>query len=118
MEAKKILVVDDIGINRLLPGMMLRPLGFEVHECSDGAMALEYLKQQQMHVVLLDISMPVISGMDVLRAIKAMPERPLVFAYTAYADPSGEYALQQQGFDAVLIKPLSFDALLKKLGLF
>ena len=62
---KAILVVDDNGINRLLPGLILRPFGWEVHEVDGGAAALEILKTVQVSCVLLDISMPEVSGRDV-----------------------------------------------------
>ena len=115
MFKKIVLVVDDVGINRLLPGMMLRPFGIEVHECSSGTSALAYLKENIVELVLLDISMPILSGMDVLRKIKENPKLKSVrvLAYTAYADPEDQHALMMQGFDGVIIKPLKFDVLVR-----
>lgn len=107
--AATILVVDDNGINRLLPGLILRPFGWVVHEVDGGSAAIEILKMVQVSCVLLDISMPEVSGMDVLKDFRSNDQlRGLkIVAYTAYALPSDISNLLAEGFDAVLIKPLT-----------
>jgi CheY-like chemotaxis protein len=69
MKSKSVLVVDDKGINRLLPGLILRPFGWTVHETDSGLDVLSMLKKFDVACVLLDISMPDISGLDVLKNI-------------------------------------------------
>jgi two-component system, cell cycle response regulator DivK len=106
---KSILVVDDNGINRLLPGLILRPFGWEVHEADGGLAALEILKTIHIACVLLDISMPEVSGLEVLEDLRrdSKFEALKVVAYTAYAQPQDVARLLSLGFDAVLIKPLT-----------
>jgi CheY-like chemotaxis protein len=106
---KAILVVDDNGINRLLPGLILRPFGWEVHEVDGGAAALEILKTVQVTCVLLDISMPEVNGRDVLKDLRGNEQlRGIkIIAYTAYAQSNDISNLIAEGFDAVLIKPLT-----------
>lgn len=106
---KAILVVDDNGINRLLPGLILRPFGWEVYEVDGGGAALEILKTVQVSCVLLDISMPEVGGRDVLQDLRSNEQlRGLkIFAYTAYAQPSDISNFLSEGFDAILIKPLT-----------
>jgi CheY-like chemotaxis protein len=106
---KAILVVDDNGINRLVPGLILRPFGWEVHEVDGGAAAIEILKTVQVSCVLLDISMPEVTGRDVLKDFRGNEQlRDLkIVAYTAYAQLSDVEKLLAEGFDAVLIKPLT-----------
>lgn len=106
---KAILVVDDNGINRLLPGLILRPFGWEVYEVDGGAAALEKLKTVQVSCVLLDISMPEVSGRDVLKDLRGNEQlRGLkVVAYTAYVQPCDISSFLSEGFDAILIKPLT-----------
>jgi CheY-like chemotaxis protein len=114
---KVILVVDDNGINRLLPGLILRPFGWDVHEVDGGVAAIEVLKTLRVCCVLLDISMPDVSGRDVLRTLRGDERfRDLkIVAYTAYAEPDDISDLQAEGFDVVLIKPLTSFKLLNAL---
>jgi len=108
-KSKTILVVDDSGINRLLPGLILRPFGWEVHEVDGGLAALAILKKTHISCVLLDISMPVVSGLDVLEDLRRDKrfQDIKVVAYTAYAEQEDVSRLLELGFDAVLIKPLT-----------
>lgn len=114
---KSILVVDDNGINRLLPGLILRPFGWLVYEAENGWDALTQLRghSHQISCVLLDISMPDISGLEVLSDLRKDHEfdQCKVVAYTAYATESDISHLKNIGFDAVLIKPITSKALLE-----
>lgn len=116
--SKTILVVDDNGINRLLPGLILRPFGWNVHESENGLEALRNLREHHIDCVLLDISMPDISGLEVLSDLRSDSKfKSLkIVAYTAYATPADVSHLQSLGFDAVLIKPLTSRALLDVLS--
>jgi len=111
---KSILVVDDNGINRLLPGLILRPFGWDVHEADGGLAAIEILKTTHISCVLLDISMPEVGGLDVLKDLRRDRkfEELKVVAYTAYAQSQDVAYLLALGFDAVLIKPLTSSKLL------
>ncbi len=111
---KTILVVDDNGINRLLPGLILRPFGWDVLEVDSGLAALAILKKTPISCVLLDISMPVVSGLDVLEDLRRDQrfQAIKVVAYTAYAEQEDVSRLLELGFDAVLIKPLTSAKLL------
>ena len=115
MKSKSILVVDDKGINRLLPGLILRPFGWTVHEVDSGLNVLPVLKNLDVACVLLDISMPDISGLDVLKNIRASSGYGSikVIAYTAFATHDDTDHLLGLGFDAVLIKPLTSSQLLE-----
>jgi len=108
-KTKSILVVDDNGINRLLPGLILRPFGWEVYEADGGLAALEILKTKSISCVLLDISMPGVSGLDVLEDLRHNKSFHAlkVVAYTAYAEIEDVARLIEVGFDAVLIKPIT-----------
>lgn len=114
---RSILVVDDNGINRLLPGLILRPFGWNVYEADGGLAALELLKNNKISCVLLDISMPEVSGLDVLKLLRSDTQFQTlkVVAYTAYAQPEDVSRIQALGFDAVLIKPLTSFKLLELL---
>jgi two-component system, sensor histidine kinase ChiS len=106
---KAILVVDDNGISRLLPGLILRPFGWEVYEVDGGTAALDKLKTVQVSCVLLDISMSEVGGRDVLKDLRGNEQlRDLkIVAYTAYAQQCDISSFLSEGFDAILIKPLT-----------
>lgn len=115
---KSILVVDDNGINRLLPGLILRPFGWTVYESENGLDALEQLKTLDVACILLDISMPDISGLEVLDDLRneKIFETLKIVAYTAYATEDDISHLISRGFDSVLIKPLTSRKLLNVLN--
>lgn len=117
-DQKTILVVDDNGSNRLLPGLILRPLGFTVLECASGEEAIDVLSNVAVTGVLLDIRMPGMSGLDVLQRIRSdgVHRHTKVIAYTAYATPDDFDYLIDQGFNSVLLKPLKSTNLLKILS--
>lgn len=113
-KSKSILVVDDNGINRLLPGLILRPFGWDVYESEGGLDALEVLKNISISCVLLDISMPEVSGLDVVTELRcdARFDHLVIIAYTAYAQAEDVSRLLGLGFDDVLVKPLTSAKLL------
>ncbi|MFI5328327.1 MAG: response regulator, partial [Candidatus Rokuibacteriota bacterium] len=82
----KILVVDDEPEIRSLLGAVLQAKGFEVVTAADGAAALEQVQREHPSVILMDLSMPRMSGMDALPEIKRLdPEVPVIIC-TAHAD--------------------------------
>jgi CheY-like chemotaxis protein len=117
---KTILVIDDNGINRIIPGLILRPFGWAVHEAESGFEALERLRFIKFSFVLLDVSMPNMSGIDVLLYLKIneISKDIKCIAYTAYAVDKDIDGLLSLGFDAVLLKPLTSSKLLSLLDSF
>lgn len=114
---KSILVVDDNPINRILPGLILRPFGFVVHEAENGFEALKRINEIEISFILLDISMPDMDGMVVLNYLRSDPGSAIrIVAYTAFATESDVSGLLSRGFDAVLLKPLTSKKLLSILG--
>lgn len=92
----------------------MRPFGWDVLEVDSGLAALAILKKTPISCVLLDISMPVVSGLDVLEDLRRDQrfQEIKVVAYTAYAEQEDVSRLLELGFDAVLIKPLTSAKLL------
>ena len=70
----KILLVDDDPLLTEMYSQKLVKDGFEVHKAVDGEQGLELLKKEKPHLVLLDIMMPKINGLDVLKKIKEDPD--------------------------------------------
>lgn len=110
MNRLKCLIVEDEELARILLSTYIsKTQTLElVGECSNPLEAIEFLRQQQVDVLLLDIQMPELNGLDFLRS---MDHRPHVILTTAYS----EYALEGYELNVVdyLLKPFSFERFLK-----
>jgi len=108
-EPRKALVVDDHPTNRLLAEALLRKCGWTVFQADCGQAALTLAAQHPFRLVLLDISMPGLSGEETCARLRAAEAaEPLhIVAYTAHAFPEDEARLLACGFDEVLVKPIS-----------
>jgi CheY-like chemotaxis protein len=115
----KVLIVDDNEVNRILPRALLERLGVGVAEAPDGEAALARLAAEAFDAVLLDISMPGLSGIEVCRRLRAEPAtRTLrVVAYTAHAGEASASEIMAAGFDDLLVKPIRRDTLMKAFGI-
>jgi two-component system cell cycle response regulator DivK len=120
---RKVLVVDDNDVNRILATRLLGKSGWDVSEADCGEAALSFLVDKSLDLILLDVSMPGMSGQEVcqkIRSAKLGGEAVKVVAYTAHAMPEEVAGLLAGGFDTVLSKPMSRDRLtatLSELGL-
>jgi CheY-like chemotaxis protein len=114
----RVLIVDDQEVNRLLARTHLERAGVQAEEAEDGQAALARLAAGRFDAMLLDISMPGLSGLDVCRAVRADPALAglRVVAYTAHAFPQTAGEIMAAGFDALLVKPVRREALLRALG--
>ena len=110
-----VLVVDDESQDRLLVGTVLREMGFEVVEASDGVVAQEMLESgdQDFCLVMLDLAMPGMDGTEVLRTIRqSLSTQSLpVIVLTGSEDPRDELDLLEAGADDFLLKPVVVDRL-------
>jgi len=79
----KILVVDDDRTTRHLLALQLRGAGYSVAEASDGRRALERVRREPFDLVLLDVWMPGMDGVEVLERLRDAPSRPRVVMMTA-----------------------------------
>ena len=105
----RILIVDDVPSNRILAASMLKRLGWDTCLASDGPEALEMLAMETVDAILLDISMPKLSGDEVCRKIRrdpALAGLPVV-AYTAHGLDEEISQILSAGFDCILVKPVN-----------
>jgi two-component system, cell cycle response regulator DivK len=104
---KRIAVVEDNADNRLLVRAILEEF-CEIDEYESGAEALESLRTHRPDLVLLDISLPVLDGTEVLRRMRADPRlRSLpVIALTAHAMAGDRERFIAMGFDDYVTKPI------------
>lgn len=105
----RILVVDDDYVNRKLPAVVLGRVGHAVVEAATGTDALAIAAREPIDVVLLDLTMPDMSGYEVCRELRARPggDALRIIAYTAYGMDGLGGRLGDSGFDALLLKPVT-----------
>lgn len=111
-----VLVVDDSPENRTVLRHALQPSGLNLIECDTAEAALATLRERMVDLVLMDVRLPGISGIEATRILRADqdPDRSLVPVIGLTADASAEVtdACLAAGMDAVLGKPLDLDRLL------
>ena len=111
----RVLLAEDNATNQMVASQMLAALGVDVTVASDGAEALERFEEREFDLLLVDIEMPRVSGLDVIRRVRARGDGragvPLV-ALTAYALREHRQRIAEAGADGLISKPItSVDAL-------
>ena len=114
---KTCLVVDDSKVIRKVARHILETLNFQVSEAGDGREALESCLASAPDVVLLDGNMPVMTGMEFLRALKdsAVTQRPKVVFCTTENGIAHIRAAIEAGADEYVMKPFDRETLESKL---
>jgi two-component system cell cycle response regulator DivK len=107
--AKRILVVEDNDLNRKLFCDVLKSQGYVVEPVADGLDALDKAKSFVPNLIIMDIQLPNVSGLDLIEAAKADPilRSIPVLAVTAYAGKGDEERIREAGADSYLAKPVS-----------
>jgi PAS domain S-box-containing protein len=117
--AMKVLIVEDNRINRIVLRDLLEQDGHTVDEAHDGQQGVERAARTSYDIVLMDISMPVLDGVEATRAIRAAEGRgtrlPIV-ALTAHAATADKERFRAAGVDDILVKPISRQGLRAVLG--
>ncbi len=106
MDGKTILVVDDEPAQRELLGGYLSGLGYNIVAAESGEEALERLTLQTPDMVLLDVRLPGIDGLEVLRQLRETSTHLPVLLITAHADLKQAVAAMKGGADDYLAKPI------------
>ncbi|MDD0812625.1 PAS domain S-box protein [Curvibacter sp. RS43] len=113
LQGARLLVVEDNELNQQVAAELLTDAGFVVELASNGREALEKLRQQPVDLVLMDMQMPVMDGLEATRAIRAQPDtRHLpVIAMTANAMDADRQRCLAAGMNDHLAKPVNPDDL-------
>lgn len=112
-----VLIVDDYADSREVWTMLLGAEGFEVLTEANGTDALATALRESPNIVVLDLKLPGMSGVDVARALRASDgarQLPLV-ALTGYSDPAQLQQAKDAGFDVILTKPCNPSMLVDEL---
>src|SRR3990172_8285833 len=105
---RKILVVEDNEQNRILMRQILKHHGYEVLEAADGAAGLAMAGEHMPDLILLDLQMPVMGGLAVIRELRKTPElsKLKVIAVTSFAMKGDREKALEAGFDEYVTKPI------------
>jgi len=108
----KILIVDDSGLSRRTLRKILEPAGHQVSEAEDGITALERYYLDKPDLVLLDLTMNGMYGMDVLNKLRQMDSGVLVIVASADIQTSTRAIAEEAGASAFINKPFTVDQVL------
>lgn len=109
------LIVEDNAFNLKLLDDLLQAAGYNTLKAIDGEQALSMAREFRPDVILMDIGLPDMSGIDVTREIRAssdLKDIPII-AVTAYAAPEDEAAIRHAGCDDYIAKPISAPVFLR-----
>ena len=111
---KTILTVDDSATVRQMIGLVLRGAGYEVLEAVDGVDALAKLKGQELNLILTDLNMPNMDGLEFTRRVRALADYKFVpvVLLTTESQPEKKQEGKAAGATAWIVKPFNPDQLL------
>ena len=109
MATKKILVVEDNPQNMKVVLMTLKPHGYTLLQATDGEEALKVAVSDNPDLIIMDVQIPKLDGLEVTRRLRQMPSfsRVPVIAVTAYAMKGDEEKVREAGCNAYLAKPIN-----------
>jgi two-component system chemotaxis response regulator CheY len=111
---KTVMTVDDSASIRQMVSFVLKGAGYDVVQAVDGLDALSKLKGQELHLILSDINMPKMDGLEFTRRLRAMPEYRFVpvVLLTTESHPEKKQEGKAAGATGWIVKPFSPDQLL------
>lgn len=116
----KILIVDDIVINRVLLTELVKKLGYSYAQAGNGKEAISKLQNENIDVILMDIEMPVMNGIETTQHIRRKMDSPYsqmpIIALTAHNPDDFFETFDQAGFNDLITKPYLLDKISKTLS--
>ena len=117
MESRRVLIVDDNRDSADSLAMLLQITGNQTFQAHDGVEAVEAIRQHRPEVVLLDIGLPRLDGLEVCRQVREQPwgKDIIILALTGWGQEDDRRKSEEAGFDGHLVKPVDYDKLLELL---
>ncbi|MFN3315030.1 MAG: response regulator [Hyphomonas sp.] len=111
----KVLVVEDNELNMRLFCDLLGAYGFTTFQCRDGAKAVEIARQELPDLIIMDIQLPEVSGLDITRWLKddSKVAHIPVLAVTAFAMRADEQRVREAGCEGYLSKPIQIASFIR-----
>ncbi|MCK5646543.1 MAG: response regulator [Anaerolineales bacterium] len=116
----RLLIVDDIEVNRKLMVKFLTPFGFELRQAVDGAEAVEVWDEWEPHLIWMDMRMPVMDGYEATRVIKGTTRgrSTVIIALTSSALEEDRVVILSEGCDAYIRKPFRQEEIFEALSIY
>ena len=112
----KILIAEDDEMNQQMAIMLLKRLGYEADSAANGKEVLEVVSEKKYDLILMDVQMPEMDGLEATRMIRlCLNEQPVIIAMTANAMDGDREACLKAGMEDYLSKPVNVDELMKTL---
>ncbi len=111
MIEKRILVVEDASSVAIMIADVLESEGYDVSIAENGKLALEKFNENPFPLVITDIEMPVMDGIELVGHLNKFPVPPMIFVETSHKDPSLIVDLMKKGVYDYLVKPIDVDGL-------
>jgi CheY-like chemotaxis protein len=115
--SKKVLIVEDSSVIQNLTKKILQMQNFDISAAKNGQQVLDILQNEHFDIILMDINMPVMDGMECSRRIRALddPEKARIpiIAITGNAQNYSIDEFKEAGIDDYIPKPLNFDILVE-----
>jgi CheY-like chemotaxis protein len=115
----RVLLAEDVKLNQILTQKLLARSGYQIDVVENGRQAIEAVQAADYDVILMDVQMPEVDGIEATRQIRAMPapkNRVRIIALTAQAEDNTREELLAAGMDGYISKPINFDILFSKLS--
>lgn len=119
---KKILIVDDQEINRILLREIIedytkdKKLVLTIHEAENGAEAVALFKQNAYDLILMDITMPIMNGIEATKQIREISTKALIIVISAQNDMQSQKSILDAGAEDYISKPINVDIFIARLG--
>ncbi len=117
MSHKRVLIAEDSSVIQNLARKILEFQNYEITAVKNGEQVLQIIDKEPFDILLLDINMPVMDGMECVRKVRGLADKQKakmpVVAITGNAKNYTEEEFKAAGFDDVLVKPLNFDRLVE-----
>jgi CheY-like chemotaxis protein len=117
--AFRVLLAEDVKLNQILTQRLLARSGYQIDIAENGIEAVEAMKGADYDVILMDVQMPQMDGIEATKQIRQLPGTKKfvpIIALTAQADVNTEGELRAAGMDDYVSKPINFDILFSKLS--
>jgi two-component system KDP operon response regulator KdpE len=111
----RVLVVDDEPAIRRMLAVALEPAGFIITQTESGSAALDVVRRDEADLLLLDLGLPDLDGLDVIRRIRGSGSTVPIIVLSSRADESGKVEAFDLGADDYLTKPFGMDELLARI---
>ncbi len=115
-----ILVAEDNDVNQIVIEHILMDAGYEYVLVENGKLAVDYCELNRPAVILMDVSMPVMNGVEATQAIRSLEgvtdERVIIIGVSAHAQEFDRQLCLEAGMDDYMSKPVSPDGLARMIG--